>query len=65
MWKRVLLGSFLAAWIATPLPAAAARPPRIGDPAPEISGATWINSPPLVLRALGGKVVLTEFWTYG
>jgi cytochrome c biogenesis protein CcdA/thiol-disulfide isomerase/thioredoxin len=34
-------------------------------PAPEISGInTWINSPPLVLSQLKGKVVLVDFWTY-
>lgn len=34
-------------------------------PAPEIDGIdTWINSPPLVLSSLKGKVVLIDFWTY-
>ena len=35
--------------------------------APELSGATdWLNVPgPLSLRALRGKVVLLDFWTYG
>lgn len=34
-------------------------------PAPEIKGiAAWINSPPLTLSALKGKVVLIDFWTY-
>jgi cytochrome c biogenesis protein CcdA/thiol-disulfide isomerase/thioredoxin len=32
---------------------------------PDLSGATaWINSPPLTLVALRGKVVLVDFWTY-
>jgi thiol-disulfide isomerase/thioredoxin len=32
---------------------------------PDLSGATeWINSPPLTLAALRGKVVLVDFWTY-
>ena len=34
-------------------------------PAPEIQGvAEWINSKPLTLRQLRGKVVLIDFWTY-
>ena len=32
---------------------------------PPLAGAvTWINSPPLDARALKGKVVLVDFWTY-
>lgn len=37
----------------------------IGRPAPEITGGPWINSPPLSLAGLRGRVVLVEFWTYG
>ena len=34
-------------------------------PAPELVGLThWINSKPLTLRELRGKVVLIDFWTY-
>jgi cytochrome c biogenesis protein CcdA/thiol-disulfide isomerase/thioredoxin len=34
-------------------------------PAPEIKGISqWINSDPLTLRQLRGKVVLVDFWTY-
>ena len=36
-----------------------------GLAAPEIAGGPWINSPPLTLRALRGRVVYVEFWTYG
>lgn len=32
---------------------------------PSLDGAvTWLNSPPLTLEALKGKVVLIDFWTY-
>jgi thiol-disulfide isomerase/thioredoxin len=32
--------------------------------APEISGGQWINSEPLTLKDLRGRVVLIEFWTF-
>ena len=38
---------------------------RVGTPAPEIAGAPWINSAPLTMAGLRGRVVLVEFWTYG
>ena len=38
---------------------------RLGQPAPEITGGPWINSPPRSLEALRGRVVFVEFWTYG
>jgi len=37
----------------------------VGKKAPEISEGDWINSTPLALSDLRGKVVLLEFWTYG
>jgi thiol-disulfide isomerase/thioredoxin len=43
-------------------------PARVGaapTQAPEFAGiAHWINSPPLTMRGLRGKVVLIDFWTY-
>lgn len=33
--------------------------------APDIHGDTWLNSAPLTLAGLKGRVVLVEFWTYG
>jgi thiol-disulfide isomerase/thioredoxin len=34
-------------------------------PAPEFAGvSTWLNSPPLTMAALKGRVVLVQFWTY-
>ena len=32
--------------------------------APEFAGGIWINSEPLTLKKLGGRVVLVEFWTF-
>ncbi len=40
---------------------AAARAPR----APALSQGTWINSEPLKLEALRGRVVVVDFWTFG
>ena len=44
---------------------AAGNPAAVGQPAPEITGGPWINSQPLSLAGLRGRVVLVEFWTYG
>lgn len=49
-------------WLARP---AAGQVGRNGEPAPDIGGGPWINSAPLTLDALKGRVVLVEFWTYG
>src|SRR5450631_1763681 len=33
--------------------------------APELTGiSAWLNSPPLTVASLKGKVVLVQFWTY-
>jgi len=34
-------------------------------PAPEITAPTWLNSQPLTLAELKGKVVMLKFWTFG
>ena len=38
---------------------------RVGMPAPEINGQSWLNSEPLRITELRDKVVLVEFWTFG
>ena len=48
----------------TALPSADADA-RVGQPAPDIAGERWINSAPLTMAGLRGRVVLVEFWTYG
>lgn len=68
-WTVGLLGLAVAGLPAIPgraqapaRPAAPARIPAIEFPAT----AAWLNtSQPLSLRALRGKVVLLDFWTYG
>ncbi len=59
---------------ATQPPAAMAEPPQpcegsrggaVGNCAPEFAGTQeWINSEPLSMAGLLGKVVLIDFWTY-
>jgi len=42
-----------------------ARRPALGPRAAELEGiAAWINSDPLTIEELEGKVVLVDFWTY-
>jgi hypothetical protein len=36
-----------------------------GRPAPELASGAWINSQPLTMQALRGRVVLIDFWTFG
>lgn len=53
-----------------PAPIAESLPSNVAlenlGPAPEFTGITaWINSEPLKLAELRGKVVLVEFWTFG
>ena len=46
---------------------ASATQPRVGDQgqAPEFAGIDkWLNSAPLTMADLRGKVVLVDFWTY-
>jgi hypothetical protein len=61
---------FAAAVVAVALAALGALPAagqalRLGQPAPDVAGTRWINSEPLTIAGLRGRVVLVEFWTYG
>ncbi|HZP35245.1 MAG TPA: hypothetical protein VFE48_01995 [Methylomirabilota bacterium] len=60
----VLMAATLGGWGGR-APDAAGRAVQVGRPAPEITGGPWINSEPLSLAGLRGRVVLVEFWTYG
>lgn len=57
----LLLGAAAAVGVAT----AAAQVLSLGSTAPEVAGERWINSGPLTMPGLRGRVVLVEFWTYG
>lgn len=39
-------------------------PVSINVQAPEVNATTWINSPPLSMESLKGRVVLVDFWDY-
>ncbi|HET8578951.1 MAG TPA: hypothetical protein VFO18_17775 [Methylomirabilota bacterium] len=62
--KAWLAAVVAAGLLAAALPASAIGL-RVGQPAPEISGGPWINSAPLSMAELRGRVVLVEFWTFG
>jgi hypothetical protein len=55
----------LLAFVALEAVAAHAQALRVGQAAPEITGERWINSAPLAMARLRGRVVAVEFWTYG
>lgn len=38
---------------------------HVGQVAPDLVGGPWINSQPLTMAELRGRVVFVEFWTYG
>ncbi len=40
-------------------------PAKDSPTAPEFAPGTWINSDPLTLKKLRGRVALVEFWTFG
>jgi len=61
-------GSLVALVVVTALALSAGVVPaqvRTGRAAPDIAGAPWLNSPPLTIGGLRGRVVLVEFWTHG
>ena len=63
-WSK-LLTVFTLGVVGLAVFGAAAQVPREGTAAPEVAGGPWINSQPLTMKELRGKVVLVEFWTYG
>ena len=61
----LLMVTIVAGVLSVGVPTVAGQTVRVGAPAPELATGHWINSEPLSLRQLRGKVVLVEFWTYG
>lgn len=59
-WLGIVIAVLLAGSITLP-PADA----MVGKPASDITCATWLNSAPLRMVDLHGKVVMVEFWTFG
>jgi len=60
--RWILFTIALTTWCFWP---AHGQPFATGKPAPDISGGPWLNSKPLTISDLKGRVVLVEFWTYG
>ena len=60
-----LLAALADGALATRPDTTAGTPLPIEALSPSLAGATtWLNSPPLTLDGLRGKVVLVDFWTY-
>ncbi|KJK24422.1 thioredoxin [Burkholderiaceae bacterium 16] len=61
------IGIAAAALLAATTVYTATTTPSVGNygKAPEFAGVDqWLNSPPLTMSSLQGKVVLVDFWTY-
>ncbi|MBM4439310.1 MAG: hypothetical protein FJ027_02750 [Candidatus Rokubacteria bacterium] len=69
--RRGLAAVILIVTTIVALPAAVAIAPvnaqlvAPGRPAPELAAGAWINSEPLTMRTLRGRVVLVDVWTNG
>jgi hypothetical protein len=61
----LVLMAMIAAAAFWPSSAQGQRGARVGQVAPEITGGPWINSEPLSLAGLRGRVIFVDFWTYG
>lgn len=67
MKQTLIASALLIGTLAIPLGAWLAAAPGASLPAPEFThrrAEDWINSPPLSVKDLRGKVVLLDFWTF-
>jgi len=62
MRRLGILMSVLVTTLAFGAAHAAQAAALVGKAAPEVSVQDWLNSPPLTLAALRGKIVVVEFW---
>lgn len=61
-FKKIALGALISASL---IQGAAQAAPATAPAAPEFTGIEkWLNSEPLTMESLRGKVVLVDFWTY-
>ena len=66
--KRIalVLGAAALMLLANASPVAAQK--TINEPAPELVGTSWLNTPknaPVPLASRKGKVTIVHFWTFG
>ena len=63
--RTMLIGAVAAAFLAA---AYAEQPEVLNQPAPELVGGLWLNTPksrPVPLATRRGKVTVVHFWTFG
>jgi hypothetical protein len=65
MVRRVTILAVVLLTIGTAAVVAPEQGSRSAVLAPELGQGAWINSTPLTMAGLRGRVVLVEFWTYG
>ncbi len=65
IWRIAAVAVVVIGLVGWGAPGADAQALKLGAPVPEIAGGPWINSSPLAIAGLRGRVVLVEFWTYG
>ena len=60
--KKALILSLVVSFVAAAGATRAAAQGTVGSKAPEIMASDWLNTPPLSLARLRGRIVVVEFW---